>query len=287
MEDVLCFSVDAESDWGEPIAKGFGVTGYPTMLFLNPDGSVRDKIGGYLPPEPFVSEVNRIKKGEGTIVGLRKKVEADPKNLEARYELAMKLREFGDDTGYQEQIEAIKALDPEGKSEAMALIQLDEVLAGIDGRNPDAAALEAFLAKATNPKALFRGHDVRSRIYAWKLQNASEEQAGALRASLIDAYRNAWAHCPESQIGGYGNSIAWNLWEMREDLANAEKAFALEVAKKAAAAAGDASTLDTLACCQFMNGDVEGANATIDRAIELEPDNKEWQDRKKLFQTEG
>jgi thiol:disulfide interchange protein len=56
-ERFVSLSVDAESKSGRPIARRYGVSGYPTLLILEPDGTVRERIGGYLPPDRFLARV--------------------------------------------------------------------------------------------------------------------------------------------------------------------------------------------------------------------------------------
>jgi hypothetical protein len=131
MSDMLVFNVDAESEAGAPLAKQFKVKGFPALIFLNSDGSKRDSIGGYMPPEPFVKEVERIKRDEGTLSGLKREVAANPSNIEARYKLALKLRDLGEKEAHDEQIAAIKELDPEGKSMPMRAIRLDQILSDL------------------------------------------------------------------------------------------------------------------------------------------------------------
>ncbi len=53
-EHYVCLSVDAESKIGAPLARKYSVNGYPTLLFLTTDGLVRERVGGYKPPEKFL-----------------------------------------------------------------------------------------------------------------------------------------------------------------------------------------------------------------------------------------
>lgn len=50
----LNISVDAEKGEGIELAKKYGVKGYPTFVFINPDGSLAKKISGYHRSEKFL-----------------------------------------------------------------------------------------------------------------------------------------------------------------------------------------------------------------------------------------
>ncbi len=56
---VVAVKVNAEKE-GVEAAKKYKVQGYPTIMFIAPDGSVAGQIGGYAPPEPFIVEMNKF-----------------------------------------------------------------------------------------------------------------------------------------------------------------------------------------------------------------------------------
>ena len=131
MKDIICISIDAESKAGKPIAERFHVKGYPALILLAPDGSAEDSIGGYLPPDRFKMEIQRVRAGRGTAGDFRKQVDADRSNIEKRFALAQKLQDLGDQAGYDAQMLEIKKIDPDGKSLAMHRIAFDEVMAKV------------------------------------------------------------------------------------------------------------------------------------------------------------
>ncbi len=47
-------SVDAEKGKGIELARKYGVKGYPTLVFINPDGSLTKKTAGFHSPENFL-----------------------------------------------------------------------------------------------------------------------------------------------------------------------------------------------------------------------------------------
>lgn len=123
MKDILCYSVDAESEAGVPIAEKYGAKSFPTLVFLEPDGAERDRIGGYLPPDQFIAETQRVRRNEGTLPSLSANVAKNPKDLFARLDYARKLAAKKDAEGVQTQL-----------TEALAMIERGE---GFDTQSID------------------------------------------------------------------------------------------------------------------------------------------------------
>ncbi len=285
LKDFLCFSIDAESHAGAPLARRFGVQGYPALVFLDPDGGERDFISGYLPPEHFLGEVRRVKRNEGTLAGLRKRIELEPDDLDARYELAVKYRGLKRTAEHAAQIAEIRRRDPQGMSVASRKLKLEELLEELAEKDYELGPLMTFLGEETDPGILYRGWYVAWKVeeYLRKVSDDEEEAAGHWRR-FLHAGRVAWKYVPDRYVSSFGNSLAWSLYANRSRLADDDKAFALAVAKRAAAAAPeDASTLDTYACCLFLNGDAKEALRVLDRCIALEPTNDDWRARREEF----
>jgi len=91
---IACLSLDAESIEGRRISTCFGVQDYPSLLFLEADGSPRDAISGFVTAPRLRSEVQRIKRGEETIADFHKRITTNPNDLVARICLSAKLRRF-------------------------------------------------------------------------------------------------------------------------------------------------------------------------------------------------
>jgi hypothetical protein len=96
----------------------------------------------------------------------------------------------------------------------------------------------------------------------------------------------AFKTVPEKQLLRFGNELLWTLYERRDELGEAEKAFALESARRlhgVAETQKDVNALDTVACVYHWNGKKAEAIAVVKKALELEPDRKELEDRLKEF----
>jgi len=80
LTDKECVSVkvNAEKE-GIALAKKYAVTGFPTILFLDPaTGAVAGRIGGYMPPAPFAAQVGKIAADNRAFPALQAKYKANP-----------------------------------------------------------------------------------------------------------------------------------------------------------------------------------------------------------------
>lgn len=170
----VCLPVDAESAEGQPIAERYGIRSWPALVFLEPDGTLRDRLAGFRGPGQLVAEFHRVHAGLGTFGELERRVATHPKDVVARLDLVLRLRrmfdarwesemavakkaiELGegfdpknpddldaiarglracsDAKGYERLLAEIRALDPEGRSAAMRRRALEERLRTLDDR---------------------------------------------------------------------------------------------------------------------------------------------------------
>ncbi|MDF1799929.1 MAG: thioredoxin family protein, partial [Planctomycetota bacterium] len=117
LEPVLCLSIDAHSETGRVLDEQFPTNGhYPALIFLDPDGSLRDRILGYKPTSYVLELIESILRDEGTLGDLRRQVEAAPEDLDKIWAYARRLDRFDDAAGYAEQVARLRELDPKGTS---------------------------------------------------------------------------------------------------------------------------------------------------------------------------
>jgi thioredoxin-related protein len=57
--NVVAIKLDGDQE--QHLVKRYGIRGYPTIVFLKPDGSVAGKIVGYRPPEKFLQDAEEIR----------------------------------------------------------------------------------------------------------------------------------------------------------------------------------------------------------------------------------
>ncbi len=295
MKDVLCYSVDAESETGAPLAQKFFVRGYPALIVLSPDGTLRDVIGGYLTSDQLKSEMKRMREDKGTLSDLRRKVAQDPKSVDAVYALMQKLVSIGDAAEAEVQRDLIAKLDPEGKSLPMREFAFEALIKEVEAgwntsQSLDVDKVMAFLEKETYPSVLFKGWFSVYRMHGYMAQvehqKGNSDGGKTHDAKAFQALRNLWKHAGKEERTNLGPQIALEFFQRRTILSPDEKAFALEVGKDTAAVAPDnAAAVAGLACALYMSGSKDEAIAKIQRAIELDPENKNWPARLADFQT--
>jgi thiol-disulfide isomerase/thioredoxin len=294
MEGFLVWNVNAETPEGRRLVKRFKITTYPSLVFVDPDGSPRDLIRGYLPPDAFKVEAERLLRNEDTISGYEARIKADPGDLDARIGLVKKYEQFGDILGRQKQLREIKRLDPEGKTLAGEYGLLEgeknEILAIWNRtREIDTSRIERFLGKAKHAEVRYQGWthiaNTRHREAQQLTGRVSEKRLSELRSFSRTAFEKAWADCPESERARDGVQMILVYCETY-DMTAEQARFVLGAARSLTEfAPEDPPVWDALATAEQVAGERKAALAAIRRCIELEPDNKRW--TKRLQQLEG
>jgi thiol-disulfide isomerase/thioredoxin len=64
--NFLCYRLNAEKEEGSGIAKAYGISAYPTWLYLNADGSLRSRQTDYMVPADFI-ESAKVALGKGAV----------------------------------------------------------------------------------------------------------------------------------------------------------------------------------------------------------------------------
>ena len=77
-KNTLALKIDAEKE--VDLAKKYKIQGYPTILFLKPDGTEIDRIVGFRPPDQFLEEARGALGGKDAVARAKEKLEAGHKN---------------------------------------------------------------------------------------------------------------------------------------------------------------------------------------------------------------
>lgn len=284
----VCHGADATTADGAALVQRFGIKTLPTLLVVGANGTVDDAMIGFVPLADFVSEMQRIRAGSGTVQSLRRAAEAAPDDLDLRFSLGIKLRFVGDEKGSQAIYDSIRRDDPEGTTAPGAELLLFEVRQDILARAPDKndpatwdlAPMYRRLRKTRQPVVLWKG-------WNW-LAQVEGSRGDASRQ--IAAWRAARPHAPDAQFDEWAAEALQQLWERRDALQSKERALARDLGKNLIARqkrqAGDepapgaaarspevrAFVLSAAACGLSIAGKRGQALACIEQAKKLAPD---------------
>jgi tetratricopeptide (TPR) repeat protein len=273
----------------------FRATGYPTLLFLNPDGEELDRFGDFMPPDDFLGAIDRIESGD-TFFARVARLDQDPGNfalLEVAHEGLMVREDF---PGIFSRISAFQAANPElDPDPSVQLLQKTYIRqhswlyrgAGYFYRNdwegeiPEIeeplaapslmALLEEGLPEMPRADQAQRLRQARFNDAATILEmNADQDISPDLRLSNAEfAFENGhydlaadlytkWFETVQNPHPGNLNQAAWNLFLSRRELERA-----ITIARAAYALDSGPSVADTLAQLLFVTG-------SVDEAIEIE-----------------
>ena len=232
----------------------------------------------------------RIEKETAVVIDLIDRgVGFDPASVEDRWQLCVRLRKLGMETRAEAQSKAIARLDPGAASVPGRWLVLEKAISSLKLQGED-APLREFLSTETEPELLYAGWRRIQGFCKWKLSRSKSDRE-SLRWWLewrIAAAR-VWENVSESERAMEANNIAWGFYEDAENLTPEERRYALELAAIGAKLAPEeVNTIDTYACCLFINGRREQAIEQIRHCIRLDQENEMWRDRlKKFLATDG
>ena len=106
-DHLLSLKVDAEKGEGPKIAKNYNVRGFPTIILANQKGDEIDRIVGYLGPNMFLKQLERIRSGKNTLPRLLMDFQLNPEKFSTMFSLAKKYEARGDTKSAQRMINAI------------------------------------------------------------------------------------------------------------------------------------------------------------------------------------
>ena len=86
--EMIFIKIDSEKDTLN--TRNYGISGYPTVVLMNPAGEEIDRIYGYLPAPDFINQINLYLGGRETLQDYLRRLEANPNDLEVNYTLAEK-----------------------------------------------------------------------------------------------------------------------------------------------------------------------------------------------------
>ncbi|MGC8666534.1 MAG: thioredoxin fold domain-containing protein [Chthonomonadales bacterium] len=111
--------VNAEKE-GVAVARKYGVQGYPTIMFLEGNGSVAAKIGGYLPPQQFAEKLTEIDEAHRELPVLAAKFKQNPRDAAVAAKLTSIYASKDDPAHAEATLAALEKADPDNTTGLLA-----------------------------------------------------------------------------------------------------------------------------------------------------------------------
>ena len=297
LEKIVSLKRDAEKG-GAELAVRFGVDSYPTIIFLDPAGNEMDRIIGYLPPEPFLKRIQRIRTGDTFLACLRQ-LEEDPGDVDAIERSVGGLLERSDPEGAISRIEAFHQAT-EGNELALCRKLMFTARSELHARVYQRAAklYRSGWARSLDVPDTTGTSNLNSLLTTGLTELSADEQAGQLRQARFDdaadlleipdleegrredllsvadfAFRNGhYDFAADLYVRWYElegevaepeilNDVAWRLY-----LSNRVLGTAIDIAQQSFSQRPDPEAADTLARLLYVTGSVEEAVALEERA---------------------
>jgi tetratricopeptide (TPR) repeat protein len=181
-EQFVPIKLDAEKG-GKPAAEKYGVHGYPTILFVDGDGNVVVKTGGYMPPKDFSTMLNRVldlkhmPEWEATL-------KSDPGNVDAISKLGIASALKGDEAAATDYATKAMTLAPSNPND-----EFDDLYNAVgdlfqNGNKPDKAITFFDQAAKTGKDTNKVAYALLSESYCYLMTNEGQKALDAANKAL-------------------------------------------------------------------------------------------------------
>ena len=186
---MVCVKVDAEKR--KDIASRFAVRAYPTIAFIQPDGTLVDAVRGYRPPEGFAPLLDQYLASDAQTFVLTERLKDHPELLDVRYDLARLYMRLGRADLALEQLEILSKNEDRLGEEQRWGLRLDRGRALLAAGKPKDAAkdLESY-AKKRKGSARYR----EAVYFLAESKLALGDRKGALKwyQRLLESKSDGW-----------------------------------------------------------------------------------------------
>jgi thioredoxin-like negative regulator of GroEL len=249
---------DGERDEGEKLAARYHVTGFPTLLVVDPAGNEVDRLMGFVAAPELMATLQRFRAGRGTLAELEKRLASAPGDESLRFEVALRHAQKVDGRAPDE-VRAVVKADPEDKKgrASRALLALGKYYY-LRGTKDYARAAETLRELQKRfPSSESAGETGFQLGLALHLQGKDDEARPVLDAWLDGASKDPSRY----------NAYAWLSVKYGFD-----RARGLEVARRGLEAnPKDDALWDTLAELHAAAGHAADARDAEKKALALKP----------------
>lgn len=257
------WKIDAEKGEGIELAKKFGVSGYPTVLYVNSDGEEIDRIVGYFPAKDFLPLMKDYVAGKNTMKSLKLTLSTNPDDIEANFRLGKKTADAGNMEEAKRYFEKVVSLDAENKAGWTDDAEL--YLAQIKNTPAD---IEAFIKK-------YPDSDLTKQAYIYLAEVSLEGNDYTKADEYYKKLLNKYGKNDEEISFAYGQYLLTKVYSItkKEKISKDDCSQGIKLANECIefvkGGVNEASCYYYLSIFYLNSGDKVKANENIDKAIKI------------------
>jgi len=294
LKDAICVHVDVDKH--RDLAIKYSVQDPPVSAWFNSDGTPRDRINGFKEANVFVSMTSRIHTDLGTINDLKRKIAAKGDDIDTRFELYRRLKEFGDIAASSEQKAAIIKLDPQGNSRASHHFTYERITGEIEQYWAQTGTLhmhkieelQTFVEMESDVELVWDGWMRLANTHAYLANQAASKgqftEAKDHRVTRRKFIARSWRGVPQD-VDYFRDWCLMNcelFWNERDELTPEDKEFFTTMTSRMIAVyEKDPLAFDYRARAYLLGGQRPQAIDAEEKAIELDPNNPDFKARLK------
>jgi thioredoxin-related protein len=269
------WKTDAEKE-GKDLAKKYGVSGYPTLVFVDADGNEIDKIVGFYPAPDFLENIKKINERKSSMAYLQSYYDNNKTDLKANLDLANRLIAEGKADDAKKYLTFIIQTDASNAAGYTDDAEILMTMMEVKDKKADAYITDvtAVLNKypSTNldkdAKIFLSDKYMESKNDSMSIATLNELMSKYPNDDMVKFYTGQYYLGKARKINGDTTATAEKYME---GIKNAKESIPYFVG-----GIFEASAENILADLYYKSGDKDAAKKSIDRAIQLWPDNKTY-----------
>lgn len=280
------WKTDAEKE-GKDLAKKYNVTGFPTLVFIDAEGNEIDKIVGFYPAPDFLASMKKINDRKSSLTYLQEYYNSNKTDLKANLDLANKLIETGKSSDAKPYLTYI--VENDASNSAGYTDDAELLLSMMEVKDKNA---EGYIADVTMLLDKYPGtnldKDAKLFLSDKYQESNNDEKTFAVLSELTEKNPN------DDMVNFYmGQYYLGKARKINMDSASTADNYkeAIQYADKSlpyfTGGIFEASASNLMADLYYKLGDKNNAKRSIDRAIELWPDNKTYNKTKDKVYSAG
>jgi tetratricopeptide (TPR) repeat protein len=258
----VSLKVNVKDTLGKTIYEKYDVQGFPTVLFLDSEGSEIDRIFGYNDdPEAYFKTVKAYAAGKNTLRSMLTRLEGEPDDIDLNRAIAQKYVARGEGMKSPRFYSRVLQLDP--ADEKGYAEEAHYALAVVDmWTNDEVKPLAVLLNRTENEEFKRDGYQYMLKYYKKK-----EDPEG-----VVSTYKKLLAAAPRD--ADRMNQCAWYIYEQEM---SAQYGWGTELAQEAVSIKPEAAYIwDTLAWLHYVKGNKEKAVEAMKQAVALAPEKDKY-----------